>query len=83
MEEIFFVVRGFPRLWLGALLPIFLGAYYIFVLDASSSSKSIVAVLLLLSLVMLLALPAYWLWALLLQIAVGIYIAFYLAWKRQ
>lgn len=83
MEEITLVIRGFPRLvWL-ALLPMLLGSYYVFVTDASSSSKSIVAIVLVLSVVALFAVPTYWLWVLLLQVAVGIYIVFYFARTRR
>ena len=83
MEEISLVIRSFPRLAILAVLPMLLGGYYIFVTDASLSSKSIVAVLLVLSLIALFVVPAYWLWVLLLQVAIGIYIVFYLAWTRE
>ena len=59
-------------------MPILLSGYFIFVTDASSSSKSVVAVLLVLSLATLFAVPAHWLWPLPLQVAVGIYVVFLL-----
>ena len=64
-------------------IPLLLGVYYLFVSDASSRSKSVVGALLVLSLVLMFAVPTYWLWALLTQIGVGIYIAFYLTFTRQ
>lgn len=82
MEELFLVIRGFPRLW-AAVIPILLAGYYVLLTDASSGSKSIVAVLLILSIVTLFVLPSYWLWALLVQVALGIYVVLYLAWNRE
>jgi len=82
MEELALVIGSFSRLWIGALIPLFLGCYYVFVTDASLNSKLVVAVLLLVSLAVLFALPSYWLWVLLLQVAVGLYVGFFLAWKR-
>jgi energy-converting hydrogenase Eha subunit G len=66
-----------------SLIPLLLGGYYLFVSDASSRSKGVVGALLVLSFVLMFAVPTYWLWALLAQIGVGIYIAFYLTFKRQ
>ncbi len=83
MEELLLVIRGAPRVWFGDLAAICLVVYYIFVTDASLNSKAIVAVLLAVSLVVLFVKPSYWLWVLLLHVAVGIYIGFCLAWKRQ
>ena len=83
MEEPNLIIGGFPRAWMGTFAPIFLGGYYIFVTDASLSSKLVVGSLLGLSLLVVFAVPTYWLWVLLLQIAVGIYIVFYLAWKKR
>jgi uncharacterized membrane protein len=83
MDEITLVIRGFPRFAWIALLPLLLGCYYIFVTEATTSSKSIIAAVLVLSLIILLAVPSYWLWILLLQTAVGIYVVFYLAWNRH
>jgi hypothetical protein len=82
MEELNFLIRGFPRAWAGALVPVILGGYYIFVTDASLTSKSVVGFLFAISLVVVFAAPIYWLWVLLLQVAVGVYIAFYLAWRK-
>ena len=65
------------------LIPLLLGAYYVFVTDASSRSKAAVGTILLVSLFAMFAVPAYWLLALLTQIAVGLYIAFYLTFKRR
>ena len=65
------------------LLPLMLGGYYIFVMEATTRSKAIVAVLLLVSFTSMFIVPDYWLWALLLQIGVGVYVAFLLVWKRQ
>ena len=65
------------------LLPLLLGGYYVFATDATTRSKAIVAVLLFVSFTSVFLVPAYWLWALLLQIVIGIYVVFYLAWKRQ
>jgi O-antigen/teichoic acid export membrane protein len=76
-------MEGIPFRFAVPVLPILLGGYYVFVTDASSISKSFVTVLLVLSVAMLFAAPSYWLWALLMQVAVGIFVAFYLAWKRQ
>jgi O-antigen/teichoic acid export membrane protein len=76
-------MEGIPFRFAVPVLPILLGGYYVFVTDASSISKSFVTVLLVLSVAMLFATPSYWLWALLVQVAVGIFVAFYLAWKRQ
>jgi hypothetical protein len=76
-------MEGIPFRFAVPVLPILLGGYYVFVTDASSISKSIVTVLLVLSVATLFAMPSYWLGALLVQIAVGIYVAFYLVWKRQ
>jgi len=84
MDEFLLVIRAFPKVWVWDLVAIsLLGAYYIFVTDASSSSKTIVAALLTASPVALFLKPNYWLWVLLLHVAVGIYIVFYLAWKRE
>ena len=69
--------------YVATLLPLMLGGYYVFVTEATTRSKAIVAVLLLVSFASMFVVPVYWLWALLLQIGVGVYIAFYLAWKRQ
>ena len=69
--------------YVATLLPLMLGGYYVFVTEATTRSKAIVAVLLLVSFTSMFIVPVYWLWALLLQIVVGVYIAFYLAWKRQ
>jgi hypothetical protein len=74
---------GMPRSLLGAFIPVLLSIYYIFVTDVSPKSKSIVAVLLMLSLITVFVAPAHWLWVLWLQVAVGIYIAFYLIWERR
>ena len=65
------------------LIPLLLGAYYVFVTDASSRSKAIVGIVLLLSFLSIFAVPTYWIWALLTQIAVGLYVAFYLTFKRR
>ncbi len=83
MEELTLAIRGVPKLGIFALIPIFLSGYYIFVTDASSRSKSIIAVLLVLSFVVLFSVLSYWLMVLLLQVAIGIYIIFYLAWTRK
>ena len=69
--------------YVATLLPLMLGGYYVFVTEATTRSKAIVAVLLLVSFTSMFIVPVYWLWALLLQIVVGVYITFYLAWKRQ
>ena len=69
--------------YVATLLPLMLGGYYIFVTEATTRSKAIVAVLLLVSFASMFVVPVYWLWALLLQIGVGLYIAFYLVGKRQ
>lgn len=65
------------------LIPILLGTYYIFVTDASSRSKAVVGIVLVLSFSSIFAVPAYWIWAVLTQIAVGLYVAFYLTFKRR
>lgn len=68
--------------YVATLLPLLLGGYYVFITEATTRSKSVVAVLLCVSLTSMFAVPVYWVWALLLQICVGVYIAFYLALKR-
>ena len=84
MEEISQLINILPsRVVVGAILPVMLGGYYVSATDASSSSKLVLADLLVLSLIALLAIPAIWLWVLLLQICVGIYTVFYLAWIRE
>jgi len=84
MEGISQLINILPsRVVIGAVLPMMLGGYYVFATDASSSSKLVLAGLLVLSLIALLAVPPIWLWVLLLQVAVGIYIVFYLAWTRE
>ena len=83
MDELLLIIRAAPIMWLGDLVAILLGAYYIFATDASSSSKTIVAALLAASLAALFVKPNYWLWVLLSHVAVGMYVIFYLAWKRQ
>ena len=84
MEEISELIRILPgRLTALAVLPMVLGCIYIFVTDASLLSKSVVAFLLVLPLIAFLAVPAIWLWVLLLQVAVGVYIVFYLARRRE
>ena len=69
--------------YVATLLPLMLGGYYVFVTEATTRSKAIVAALLFVSFTSMFAVPVYWLWALLLQICVGVYITFYLALKRQ
>ena len=69
--------------YVATLLPLMLGGYYVFVTEATTRSKAIVAVFLLVSFISMFTVPAYWLWSLLLQIGVGVYIAFYLVWKHQ
>jgi len=84
MDELLLVIRVFPIAWVGDFLAIsLLGAYYIFATDASSSSKTIVVALLAASVVALFVKPNYWLWVLLSQVAVGIYIVFYRVWKGE
>ena len=65
------------------LIPLLLGAYYVLVTDASSNSKVAVSVLLLVSVFALFAAPAYWIWAVLLQVLVGMHIAFHLTFKNR
>jgi hypothetical protein len=65
------------------LIPLLLGAYYVFVTDASSRSKALVGTILLVSFLAMYAVPTFWLLAVLTQVAVGLYIAFYLALKRR
>ena len=69
--------------YVATLLPLMLGGYYVFVTEATTRSKAIVAVLLLVSFTSMFVVPVYRPWALLLQIGVGVYIAFYLARKHQ
>lgn len=69
--------------YIATLLPLLLGGYYVFVSEATARSRAIVAILFLISFAMLLVVPVYWLWALLLQIAVGLYIVFYFSRKRR
>jgi len=73
-----------PLKWFAVLsLPILLAAYYISVTSASPNSKIIVAVLFGLSFATFFLIPAYWLGGFLLQVAIGIYIAFYLIFEKQ
>jgi hypothetical protein len=53
------------------------------VTDASSRSKALVGTILLVSFLAMYAVPTFWLLAVLTQVAVGLYIAFYLALKRR
>jgi hypothetical protein len=65
------------------LVPLLLGGWYVFVTDASARSKIVVGVLLLLSFFWIFAVPVQWVWALLVQIGVGLYVAFYLTFKKR
>lgn len=67
----------------GYLIPILLGVYYVLVTDASSKSKAAVGIVLLMSFLSLFAVPTYWIWALLTQIVVGLYVAFYLTFRKR
>ena len=76
-------MEGIPlRFWV-SVLPLLLVGYYLFVTDATVSSKTILAVLFGVSVVVVFVFPAVWLWAFLLQVAVGIYIAYYLTLRKQ
>jgi hypothetical protein len=66
-------------IWYAVVLS--LGAYYVFVTDASSYSKTIISVLLMASFAALFVIPSYWFLVLLLHTAIGIYVIFYLAWN--
>ena len=76
-------MEGIPlRFWV-SVLPLLLVGYYLFVTDATVSSKTILAVLFGVSVILFFVHPAVWLWAILLQDALGIYIAFYLTLRKQ
>lgn len=69
--------------YVATLLPLMLGAYYVFVTEATTRSKAIVATLFIIAFTLMFAVPVYRQWALLLQLCVGVYMAFYLALKRE
>lgn len=83
MEESIQLIRGMPKLWLGAFIPIALSIYYVLATDASRKSKLIIAFLLVFTLVVLVMIPVYWLWVLLFQVVVGIYVAICIIWDQR
>ncbi len=79
MDGLTLLVEGFP-LKTYLILPLLLVGYHIFLTDASPRSKVTIAGLFVLSLAALVVVPRYWLGVLIWQVAVGVYIVFYVRW---